>query len=115
MQTRCTSGVYSYYGKCSRQPGGLEALLAVQPQPSRPPKIQGETDSEALRAEIRGSRTGCRPSVGSRWLINPSSDECRVGLLTVERRKWLARLSPAQVGSLTQWDWLMDALCVAAI
>lgn len=26
---------------------------------------------------------------------------------------WLNRLSPAQVRSLTQWGWLIDALCVA--
>ncbi|WP_199309062.1 IS630 family transposase [Nodosilinea sp. FACHB-13] len=29
--------------------------------------------------------------------------------------QWLARLSPAQVRSLTQWGWLIDALCVAGI
>jgi putative transposase len=29
--------------------------------------------------------------------------------------RWLNRLSPAQVRSLTQWDWLIDALCVAGI
>jgi hypothetical protein len=27
--------------------------------------------------------------------------------------KWLNQLSPAQVRSLAQWGWLIDALCVA--
>lgn len=29
--------------------------------------------------------------------------------------QWLNRLSPAQVRSLTQWDWIVDALCIAGI
>ena len=29
--------------------------------------------------------------------------------------QWVHRLSPHQLRSLTQWDWIVDALCVAGI
>ncbi len=29
--------------------------------------------------------------------------------------RWVNRLSPEEVKSLTQWDWIVDALCVAGI
>jgi len=29
--------------------------------------------------------------------------------------KWVSELSPQEVQSLTRWDWIVDALCVAGI
>ncbi len=29
--------------------------------------------------------------------------------------QWVAQLTPEQIKSLTQWDWIVDALCVAGL